>query len=162
MQKTNFDVFICACCGDCRLSPQGTNPTSCITCGNPSFIKTNLSSNQIKNIIVNSNDEFRRKKWHEIVKSYMDDDQVAQMYKNRATISNEGVLWRHRIKSHPHVRRQRINPDQQTYTPTCPTCHSPDIAKISSADRAGSVFLFGIFSSKINKQFECKNCGYKW
>ena len=44
----------------------------------------------------------------------------------------------------------------------CPTCSSTDVEKISSTERAGSVFLLGMFSKKINKSFKCKNCGYTW
>lgn len=44
----------------------------------------------------------------------------------------------------------------------CPHCHSRNIVKISMLNRATSISLFGIFSKKINKTYECKNCGYTW
>lgn len=45
----------------------------------------------------------------------------------------------------------------------CPTCSSTNITKISGANKAGSVALFGIFSmGHISKTFKCNNCGYKW
>ena len=63
-------------------------------------------------------------------------------------------------------RDQRINSSihisQPTYTPKCPTCGSPDIKKIGNIERAASVGFWGLFSKKINKTFECKNCGYMW
>ena len=43
--------------------------------------------------------------------------------------------------------------------PKCPTCGSLNVKKIGSVERAASVGLFGLFSKKINKTFECKNCG---
>lgn len=46
--------------------------------------------------------------------------------------------------------------------PKCPTCNSTNVKKIGGLERAGSVYMFGIFSKKINKSFECKNCGYTW
>ncbi len=46
--------------------------------------------------------------------------------------------------------------------PKCPTCQSVNIRKISALNRGASVALFGLFSSKIGKSFECNNCGYKW
>lgn len=46
--------------------------------------------------------------------------------------------------------------------PHCPTCGSTDIKKISTTNRLISVAAFGLASSKIGKQFECKKCGYKW
>lgn len=51
---------------------------------------------------------------------------------------------------------------QQTSQPKCPTCGSTNIKKLDTFDRAVSVGLFGIFSKKINKSFECRNCKYTW
>lgn len=45
---------------------------------------------------------------------------------------------------------------------TCPTCKSKNVARISGASKAASVAMWGVFSGKIHKTFECKNCGYKW
>ena len=46
--------------------------------------------------------------------------------------------------------------------PKCPTCSSTNVQKIGGLERAGSVYMFGVFSKKINKSFKCKNCGYTW
>lgn len=46
--------------------------------------------------------------------------------------------------------------------PTCPTCGSTDISKISTTSKAVSAGLFGIFSPKIRKQFHCNSCKYEW
>lgn len=43
--------------------------------------------------------------------------------------------------------------------PKCPTCGSLNVKKIGGVERAASVGLFGLFSKKIGKTFECKNCG---
>lgn len=45
---------------------------------------------------------------------------------------------------------------------TCPNCGSRNTKKISTGDRVVSTFAFGIASSKIGKQCECKDCKYKW
>lgn len=44
----------------------------------------------------------------------------------------------------------------------CPVCCSTNIKKISSMGRFASVATFGLASSKIGKQYECKNCKHKW
>lgn len=44
----------------------------------------------------------------------------------------------------------------------CPVCGSTRVNKISTANRLTSVFAFGLASSKIGKQYECKNCKHKW
>lgn len=46
--------------------------------------------------------------------------------------------------------------------PKCPTCQSTNIKKISTASKAGAVFLWGLFSQKVKKQWHCNNCGYEW
>lgn len=46
--------------------------------------------------------------------------------------------------------------------PKCPACGSLNVKKIGGVERAASVGFFGLFSKKINKSFECKNCGYTW
>ncbi len=48
---------------------------------------------------------------------------------------------------------------KENNTPKCPTCSSTNIEKIGGLERAGSVYMFGIFSKKINKSFKCNNCG---
>lgn len=44
----------------------------------------------------------------------------------------------------------------------CPTCKSVNVQSITAKNRFNSIFFLGIFSNKINKSFECKNCGYTW
>lgn len=44
----------------------------------------------------------------------------------------------------------------------CPTCKSTNVQSITMKNRFNSIFLLGLFSNKINKTFECKNCGYTW
>lgn len=46
--------------------------------------------------------------------------------------------------------------------PTCPTCHSRNVQKISGLERGVSVIGSGLTSNKINKTFKCRSCGYTW
>ena len=46
--------------------------------------------------------------------------------------------------------------------PTCPTCHSQNVQRISGIERGASVIGFGLLSNKINKSFKCRSCGYTW
>lgn len=46
--------------------------------------------------------------------------------------------------------------------PQCPTCQSTNIKKVSTASKAGSVFMWGLLSQKVKKQWHCNNCGYEW
>ena len=44
----------------------------------------------------------------------------------------------------------------------CPACRKETVQKISSFKRAGSIALFGLFSSNVGKSMECFSCGYKF
>lgn len=48
------------------------------------------------------------------------------------------------------------------YMFTCPMCGSKKVRRISTANRAASVAVTGLASSKIGKQYECDNCHHKW
>ena len=51
---------------------------------------------------------------------------------------------------------------QPTNQPKCPLCQSTNIKSISTINRVTSVAVVGLASSKIGKQWECKNCGNKF
>lgn len=42
------------------------------------------------------------------------------------------------------------------------SCQSTNIKKVSTASKAGSVFMWGLLSQKVKKQWHCNNCGYEW
>lgn len=46
--------------------------------------------------------------------------------------------------------------------PTCPLCGSNNTERISTLSKAISVGTIGLASSKIGKQYQCKNCKHKW
>ena len=52
--------------------------------------------------------------------------------------------------------------NQQANIPTCPTCGSTNVKHISTLNRAVSIGVFGLFSGKIGKNYECQNCKAKW
>ena len=56
--------------------------------------------------------------------------------------------------------KQSIN--STSNIPTCPTCGSTNVRPISTLNRAVSIGVFGLFSSKIGKNYECLNCKSKW
>lgn len=68
-------------------------------------------------------------------------------------------MWR---KRRDGTQSTVFKSQQNANTPKCPTCGSTNIKKIGNLERGASVGLFGLFSSKIGKTMQCKNCGYKW
>lgn len=47
-------------------------------------------------------------------------------------------------------------------TPSCPNCKSANTKRIGTVNRAASVSVAGVASSKIGKQYKCKSCGHMW
>ena len=46
--------------------------------------------------------------------------------------------------------------------PKCPMCGSTNTERIGTINRAASIATVGLASSKIGKQYQCKNCKHKW
>lgn len=47
-------------------------------------------------------------------------------------------------------------------SPICPNCHSHRTERIGVISRVASVAAIGLASSKIGKQYRCKNCKHMW
>lgn len=54
------------------------------------------------------------------------------------------------------------NSDGVLNVPTCPTCGSHKVKKLSMSGKMMGVGVFGLASGSVGKTFMCKNCGYKW
>ena len=78
-------------------------------------------------------------------------EKVIQQYKNKATEDINGKIEYNYNYSTPKVNKVK-----------CPACGSTNCKGISALNRTVSVATMGIASSKIGKQFECNNCGYKF
>ena len=48
------------------------------------------------------------------------------------------------------------------YTPRCPTCHSPNIHKVSTTAKLFDAAVWGLLARKPRVQFHCDDCGYEW
>ncbi len=60
------------------------------------------------------------------------------------------------------LEQQKSTKIQNNTTPRCPHCKSTNIKSISTLNRGASIAMWGVFSKKINKSFECLNCKYTW
>lgn len=48
------------------------------------------------------------------------------------------------------------------HIPTCPTCGSNKVEKISTGKKLVGFATVGVFASNFGKTMYCKQCGYKW
>ena len=62
----------------------------------------------------------------------------------------------------PIVTDKSMQLQKEQNKPKCPTCGSTNVKHISTLNRAVSIGVFGLFSSKIGKSYECQNCKAKW
>ena len=63
------------------------------------------------------------------------------------------------LSQYKETSRKSIDVQESTNVPKCPICGSLKIQKISSMNRAVNIAIWGIFSTKINKQWHCNKCG---
>lgn len=60
------------------------------------------------------------------------------------------------------LQQASLDKQKEQNKPKCPTCGSTNVKHISTLNRAVSIGVFGLFSSKIGKNYECLNCKMKW
>ena len=73
------------------------------------------------------------------------------------------AAWDRRIANREVRKRQlEMLKQEQANKPKCPICGSTSISKISTLNRAVSVSLLGLASSKIGKTQKCNKCGSTW
>ena len=71
-------------------------------------------------------------------------------------------LEKKRIQKEQAMLNEQRRREEEARKPHCPNCNSTNIQPISGTKRIGSILAFGILSKNIGKQFECRNCKYKW
>ena len=92
----------------------------------------------------------------ERLKKYGDYDVDKKLFENRQS----DIEYKERQAK---MDRDKMAQEQKQSTvpniPHCPVCGSTDIEKIGTLNRAVSTTMVGIASSKIGKQWHCKDCG---
>ena len=63
------------------------------------------------------------------------------------------------LSKYKEASKNNIETKKSDDVPKCPICGSLKIQKISSMNRAVNIAIWGIFSTKINKQWHCVKCG---
>lgn len=98
--------------------------------------------------------------------NYFDENSELNYYEHLADevgghqLSKEACEYRkQQCRKYNAAKREEPTPSN---LPTCPTCGSTNIQKISGLNRAAHGYMFGLFSKTAKSQFCCKNCGYKW
>lgn len=76
------------------------------------------------------------------------------------------------IEIDPEVKKNILKANEQIpereqlskeFQPKCPTCESPDVEKITTANKLKNAALWGVFSlGHLSKTYKCNSCDYKW
>lgn len=90
------------------------------------------------------------------IKPEIQKDVFEKYIKNNPMYSEDAATKRKNTSNSSHIPSS-YNPKESNAV-TCPYCKSTNVTKISTAGRAVSVGLFGLGSSKVGKQWHCKNC----
>lgn len=93
------------------------------------------------------------------LEDYMNFDGYKEKRKNQ--VRNNYELQLKRIDSAATVQKPS-EPSSVNVGLRCPVCKSSNVRRISTTSRVTSVAMVGLASSKIGKQYECKNCKHKW
>ena len=91
----------------------------------------------------------------------MSSGSIEQMERELSLMQTSYKEWE-RQKNIQSMKEVELFALKEATAPRCPHCNSTNIKQISMLNRMISVEIFGLASSKIGKQFECKNCKYKW
>lgn len=148
--------------GDFRYVESDCN--ECPKCG--SYL-TPCNLTEVERLIIAQVSEYSRDVFEAMQKLKSEDTieftlkmgQFKQLYENSKNINHPTQSKSpHRVKTQQSTYQTPTN----DYKPKCPTCGSKAIRSISTLERAGSVYAFGLMTKKIGKSFKCNNCGYMW
>lgn len=174
----NKYMIICKKCGRAIVVVYKNGDIPKCGCGNEEdFVETNLLSSDYMKLLEYAvqhpqNDIYRSYR----LKQYIKEKYCYPCGEYDPTLPyiewNNKFTFGEDYKNHPeYIKYQTYGIDWQEfesilnppkYVPTCPTCGSPNIQKISSTSKATNTILFGIFGTKRHKTFKCLNCKYEW
>lgn len=136
-------MFVCPKCNKYLMSIHGLTE-KCECCGTQ-MIETKYDEEKV---------DMTRKELKEVIfNEYVKDN---PLYDPEEAKRTEEYLIKRRNSPASYKQVQPAN------VPKCPTCGSTNVEKIGTLERGISVAVFGLFSGKLGKTMECRNCGYKW
>lgn len=105
-------------------------------------------------------DEFNAK-WHGSVSDEMEQKLIKDLVFTSPNFDQYYFDHKDEIASQQRLRDMAISQQDKnnSHGVICPYCGSTNISKIGTLNRAVSVGLLGLASSKIGKQWHCNNCG---
>ena len=108
-------------------------------------------------------DEFNAK-WHGSVSDEMEQKLIKDLVFTSPNFDQYYFDHKDEIASQQRLRDMTILQQDKniSHGVTCPYCGSTNISKIGTINRAVSVGLLGLASSKIGKTHKCNKCGSTW
>ena len=147
--KMVYELGCCPKCGDCKWGTIG-KIYNCEVCG---CIRENtgmqLDSNEYATLIMKHKEEY---------------NQLIQSTREQYTLNSpqfDQAAWDRRVGIENGTIKVPEKPEPKP-VPKCPTCGSTDVHRISTLNRGASVAMWGLFSGKIGKNYECENCKARW
>ena len=146
----NYEVKCCPRCGEVKFGAE-RELSNCETCGH---IKIDTQ------VIVDGNKFFAigTPDWEN------QRNQLFESARQQYTINSpqfDQAAWDRRVGIENGTIKVPEKPEPKP-VPKCPTCGSTDVHRISALNRGASVAMWGLFSGKIGKNYECENCKARW
>lgn len=90
------------------------------------------------------------------------DQDIVKKDQDEATAYDSQIKAEIQEKLDEERRKAEEEAAKPVYTPRCPTCHSPNIHKVSTTAKLVDAAVWGLLARKPRVQFHCDDCGYEW
>ena len=146
-------MYLCKNCGKTIDYTQSEAETAECSCKHTDYIYLGVNPIQYYKMSDSSKDRLIQKKL-KLTQNQFEELKV-EWSKIRKEVDRE--YYAQRLAQRNEQRRVSQN------TPKCPICQSTNLSKITTAQKAGKIVLFGIFGMGDNgKTWKCNNCGSKF
>ena len=146
-------MYLCKNCGKTIDYTQSEAETAECSCKHTDYIYLGVNPVQYYKMSDSSKDRLIQKKLKLTQNQF--EELKAEWSKIRKEIDREYYAQRLAQRNEQRCVSQNI--------PKCPICQSTNLSKITTAQKAGKIVLFGIFGMGDNgKTWKCNNCGSKF
>lgn len=164
-EKAKMVLFICPKCAYLNSAlPDKEN--ECPYC-HTITINTGINESKLQEEISNGEKTYSDA-MNSMLKQYVYDNPLYDAEKQLERMNKQTAEEKERIEKENKLHEQRAIEWHLNDTSSsnkglkCPVCGSHYVVKIGALNRAASVHFWGLASSKIGKQYECKDCHHKF
>lgn len=158
-------LMYCKKCGRIVLNTLSESDFKCDCCKAITYpVPEKYLDKSLPFMLKDDAEETKQTIFDELVKSSPEFEQ--RLFDSRDKILAQNDAEYNRVMSIGNAIRNGVKPEEafkgNFSVAKCPSCGSTNISKIGLVNRAISVGVFGLASSKIGKTHKCNSCGTTW